>query len=120
MTSFVSVISNITLTEILKFQAELSTKNFSSPLFAYANVARGINIPFSQNWEKMSEGQMRVHSDYYKYCHSVLARVSRGWNAFAKVDKTILQNVELPFNANEQDDTESEVGKWTMRSLVRF
>ena len=36
-------------------------------------------------------------------CHAELARVSRGWNAFAKVDKTILQNVELPFNANEQD-----------------
>ena len=44
-----------------------------------------------------------------KYCHSVLARVSRGWSVFAKVDKTILQNVELPFNANQKDDTESEV-----------
>ena len=52
------------LTEILRFQAELSTKNFSSPLFACANVARGINIHFSQNWVKMSEGQMRVHSDF--------------------------------------------------------
>ena len=29
--------------------------------------------------------------------------MSRGWSAFAKVDKTILQNAELPFNANEQD-----------------
>ena len=55
------------------------------------------------------ENLVRVHSDYYKYCHSVLARVSRGWNVFAKVDKTILQNVELPFNANEQEVTESEV-----------
>ena len=52
-------------------------------------------------------------------CHAELARVSRGWNAFAKVDKTILQNVELPFNANEQDISASDQRRMDKFSVSR-
>ena len=68
---------------------------------------------------KLGEGRVRVHSDIRNSCHAELARVNRGWNAFAKVDKTILQNVELPFNANEQDISASDQRRMDKFSVSR-
>ena len=55
-----------TLTEILKFQAKLSTKNFSSPLFLQRqNVARG-NILFFYNYFTRFQIPRRINFKRYQ------------------------------------------------------
>ncbi len=77
---------------------------------------KNIVIPDSDPESEVGECKNTFVLRHCERSEAIQTRVSRGWNAFAKVDKTILQNVELPFNANEQDIVSRLLRRFTPRN----